>query len=29
MLSFQELYESHSVDVYRFALWLSGDVFEG
>lgn len=28
MLNFQELYESYSVEVYRFALWLSGDAFE-
>jgi len=25
MLSFHELYEQHSRDVYRFALFLSGD----
>jgi len=28
MLSFQELYETYAKDVYRFALWLSGDRFE-
>ena len=28
MLNFQELYESHAADVYRFALWLTGDTFE-
>jgi len=28
MLNFQELYESHAADVYRFALWLTGDSFE-
>lgn len=28
MLNFQELYESHSAEVYRFALWLTGDAFE-
>lgn len=28
MLSFQELYESYSSEVYRFALWLSGDSIE-
>ena len=25
MLEFQDLYESYATDVYRFALWLSGD----
>jgi RNA polymerase sigma-70 factor (ECF subfamily) len=25
MLTFQELYDSYAADVYRFALWLSGD----
>jgi len=28
MLTFQELYESLSPDVYRFALWLAGDQAE-
>lgn len=28
MLNFQELYESHAPDVYRFALWLAGDSSE-
>jgi RNA polymerase sigma-70 factor (ECF subfamily) len=28
MLTFQELYETYAVDVYRFALWLTGDPFE-
>ena len=27
MLTFQELYETYAGDVYRFALWLSGDSF--
>ena len=27
MLTFQELYDSYAGDVYRFALWLSGDSF--
>jgi RNA polymerase sigma-70 factor (ECF subfamily) len=25
MLTFQELYDSYAADIYRFALWLSGD----
>ena len=25
MLKFEELYESYAADIYRFALWLSGD----
>ncbi|NIS79366.1 MAG: sigma-70 family RNA polymerase sigma factor [Anaerolineales bacterium] len=25
MLTFQDLYEDYAADVYRFALWLSGD----
>jgi RNA polymerase sigma-70 factor (ECF subfamily) len=25
MISFQQLYESHAADVYRFAYWLAGD----
>jgi len=28
MLSFQDLYETHATDVYRFTLWLAGDSFE-
>ncbi|NIM95818.1 MAG: sigma-70 family RNA polymerase sigma factor [Anaerolineales bacterium] len=28
MLDFEELYESHSADVYRFAFWLSGDRYD-
>jgi RNA polymerase sigma-70 factor (ECF subfamily) len=28
MLTFQDLYESHVVDVYRFSLWISGDQAE-
>ena len=28
MLKFQELYESYAHEVYRFALWLSGNRFE-
>ena len=28
MLSFQDLYDTYAKDVYRFALWLSGDRFE-
>lgn len=28
MLTFQELYESYAVEIYRFALWLAGDRFE-
>ncbi len=28
MISFQQLYESHAADVYRFAFWLSGDSAE-
>jgi len=28
MLNFQDLYESYAADVYRFAFWLSGDVYE-
>ena len=28
MLNFQELYESHSAEVYKFALWLAGDAAE-
>ena len=28
MLNFQELYESHAAEVYRLALWLTGDVYE-
>ena len=25
MLNFQDLYETYATEVYRFALWLSGD----
>ena len=28
MLNFQDLYESHATDVYRFAFWLAGDSSE-
>lgn len=28
MLDFQELYESHAAEVYRFARWLAGDQHE-
>ncbi len=28
MLDFDELYESYAPDVYRFALWLAGDIAE-
>lgn len=28
MLTFQELYETYAADVYRFALWLTGDAFD-
>jgi RNA polymerase sigma-70 factor (ECF subfamily) len=28
MIKFQELYESHAADVYRFAYWLAGNGFE-
>ena len=28
MINFQDLYESHSADVYRFALWLAGNISE-
>ena len=28
MLKFQDLYESHAPDVYRFAFWLAGNRFE-
>jgi len=28
MLNFQDLYETYVADIYRFALWLSGDRFE-
>jgi RNA polymerase sigma-70 factor (ECF subfamily) len=28
MLNFQDLYESHATEVYRFAFWLAGDGFE-
>lgn len=28
MLSFQDLYETYAPDVYRFSLWLAGDVAE-
>ena len=28
MISFQDLYESYANEVYRFALWLSGDSLE-
>jgi RNA polymerase sigma-70 factor (ECF subfamily) len=28
MLTFEDLYESYSQDVYRFAFWLAGDGFE-
>ena len=28
MLSFHDLYETYAAEVYRFALWLSGDSFE-
>lgn len=28
MLNFHDLYETYSVDVYRFALWITGDRFE-
>ena len=28
MLNFQDMYDTYAADVYRFALWLSGDKFE-
>ena len=28
MLKFEDLYESYAADIYRFALWLSGDSLE-
>ncbi len=28
MLDFQDLYDTYSADIYRFALWLAGDSFE-
>jgi RNA polymerase sigma-70 factor (ECF subfamily) len=28
MLTFQDLYESYSSEIFRFALWLSGDIYE-
>ena len=28
MLSFQDLYESYAADVFRFAVWLTGDLSE-
>jgi RNA polymerase sigma-70 factor (ECF subfamily) len=28
MLTFEDLYETYATDVYRFALWLTGDSFE-
>jgi len=28
MLNFQDMYDAYAADVYRFALWLSGDKFE-
>jgi RNA polymerase sigma-70 factor (ECF subfamily) len=28
MLTFQDLYESYAPEVYRFALWFSGDSFD-
>lgn len=28
MLKFKELYESYAAEIYRFALWLSGNRFE-
>jgi len=28
MLNFHDLYETYSIDVYRFALWITGDRFE-
>lgn len=28
MLSFQDLYDSHAADVYRFSFWLSGNAAE-
>jgi RNA polymerase sigma-70 factor (ECF subfamily) len=28
MINFQDLYESYANEIYRFALWLSGDRFE-
>lgn len=28
MLNFHNLYETYAVDVYRFALWISGDRYE-
>lgn len=28
MLNFHDLYEMYSVDVYRFALWITGDRYE-
>lgn len=28
MLEFQDLYDSNAADVYRFALWLTGDRYE-
>ena len=28
MLNFHDLYETYSSDVYRFALWITGDSYE-
>ena len=28
MLNFQDLYEAYAADVYRFALWMTGDSYE-
>lgn len=28
MLTFQDLYETYAAEVYRFALWLTGDTFD-
>jgi RNA polymerase sigma-70 factor (ECF subfamily) len=28
MLSFQDLYDTYAKDIYRFALWLTGDRFD-
>ena len=28
MLNFQDLYEAHAPEVFRFALWMTGDRFE-
>jgi len=28
MLSFQDLYDSYAIEVYRFAVWLAGNRFE-